>query len=158
MTAYAVLAAEAVHGTRRFRPQGRLVEYDSPAQPNPATRLGSGGYAARLFVGLKVGNEERWKTADIIRIVRDVRKAQGKSADASILAQSGIYEDRSGELVVEPSVQVIIIDLVGEKKNTFVGSMKELGERLVKDLEQEAVILEIQRRGIVSDVYTITPS
>lgn len=158
MTAYPVLAAEAVHGTRRFRPQGPLTEYEPGAAPNPATRLGSGGYAARLFVGLKVGNEERWKTADIIRIVRDVRKEQGKSADASILAQSGIYEDRSGELVVEPSVQVIIIDLVGEKKNTFVGSMKELGERLVKDLEQEAVILEIQRRGIVSDVYTITPS
>jgi len=34
--------------------------------------------------------------------------------------------------------------------------MKELAETLCKKMRQETVILEIQRRGVVTDVYSVT--
>lgn len=156
MTDYSANVGEAVHGKRRFKPRGRLVCYERGALSNPVERISGGGYAARLFVGLKVGQQAKFKIADVIAIVRRVRKAQGRSADASILAQKGIYEDRSGDLVIEPSVQVVIIDLADLSKSEFVSDMKELAESLRKKLHQETVILEIQRRGIVTDVFSVT--
>lgn len=152
---YQASCGEAVHGTRRFKPKGRLRVYEHGVMSNPAERIPA-GYGARFFVGLKVGRRVAYKISDVIAIVRRVRKAQGKVADATILAQKGIYEDRSGELVVEPSAQVIIIDLAGESKRVFVDDMKALGEELRRKLRQEAVILEIQQRGVVKDVYRIT--
>lgn len=156
MTDYSANVGEAVHGSRRFKPRGRLVCYERGALANPVERISGGGYAARLFVGLKVGQKTAYKIADVIAIVRRVRKAQGRSADASILAQKGIYEDRSGDLVVEPSVQVVIIDLAGLPKSEFVSDMKELAESLRKKLKQETVVLEVQRRGVVTDVFSVT--
>lgn len=152
---YQCNCGEAVHGTRRFIPRGRLKCYESGAFQNPVTRLSGGGYSARLFVGLKVGKRTAYKVDDVIAVVRRVRKRQGKSADASILAQKGIYEDRSGELIVEPSVQVIIIDLSGEPKATFVRDMQQLAEELRSKLRQEVVILEIQKSGVVKDVFSV---
>jgi hypothetical protein len=153
---YQASCGEAVHGTRRFKPRGRLRVYEHGAMSNPVERLSGGGWGARFFVGLKVGRQTKYKIEDVIAVVRRVRKAQGKVADATILAQKGIYEDRSGELVVEPSAQVIIIDLAEESKRVFVDDMKALGEELRRKLRQEAVILEIQQRGVVKDVYRIT--
>src|SRR4029077_3567210 len=156
MTEYSCNVGEAVHGKRRFRPKGRLKCYEKGVRSNPIERLSGGGFSARLFVGLKVGQRTAYKLDDVIAVVRRVRKRQGKSADASILAQKGIYEDRSGELVIEPSAQVVIIDLAGETKKTFARDMIELGEGLRRKLRQETVILEIQQRGVVRDVYSIT--
>jgi hypothetical protein len=155
VTTYNVHAGEAIHGTRRFRPLGSLREVHVGAAPNPATRLGGGGYSARLFVGLNVGQTKAYDIDDVIKIVWAIRKRQKRGADASILAQHGIYEDFKGERVVEPSVQIIIIDLAGVVKKIFVAEMKELAEELRKELKQEVVILEIQRRGVSTDVFSV---
>jgi hypothetical protein len=155
MTAYNVFAGEAVHNTRRFRPIGGIREVHVGAASNPTTRLGGGGYSARLFVGLSVGQTPTYTIDDVIKIVWRVRKAQKKGADASILAQHGIYEDFKGERVVEPSVQIIIIDLAGLQKKAFVTDMKALAEELRGKLKQEVVILEIQRRGVSTDVFSV---
>ena len=161
MTAHQAYCGEATYvlanKTRKtFRPKGRLRTYEKGARPNPTTRISGGGLSARLFVGLKVGQRTAYKVDDVIAVVRRVRKRQGKGADASILAQKGIYEDRSGELVIEPSAQVVIIDLAGEKKAVFVTDMKELAEELRRKLKQETIILEIQKSGVVKDVYSVT--
>jgi hypothetical protein len=154
-------AGEATHTIgkrkRRFRPQGgiRVVHSDTDgAAEEDVSRLSSGGLSARLFVGLNVGQTQRWSVDDVTRIVFETRKAQGETADASILLQQGIYEDRSGAKVVEPSVQVIIIDLSSATKQKFVAEMKALADGLRLALEQEVVILEIQKRGIVTDVFS----
>lgn len=157
MSNYSVYAGEAVHGTRRFRPKGKLRLYETAVVENPVKRAGGGGYSARLFVGLNVGQKKRYTERNVIDIVRRVRKEQKRVADATILGQKGIFEDRSGALVVEQSVQVIIIDFAGLPKKTFVENMKELAEELTRRLKQEVVILEIQRRGVTVDVYTVTP-
>lgn len=157
MTSYNVYAGEAVHGSRRFKPKGHLVCYHPGALQNPVSRLGGGGYSARIFVGLNVGQTQKYKVDDVVKIVWRTRKKQKKSADASILAQRGIYEDFKGKRVVEQSVQVILIDTAGTPKTEFVREMTELAEALRKSMKQETVILEIQRRGVSQDVYSVTP-
>lgn len=156
MSSYNIHAGEATHDGRRFQPKGPLKLYHEGAQPNPTTRLGGGGYGARFFVGLNVGQKQRYTIDDIIKIVWRVRKKQKRSGDASILGQRGIYEGFDGKRVVEPSAQVIIIDTVGTPKKQFVAEMKELAEDLRQKLRQETVILEIQRRGVSTDVFSVT--
>ena len=161
MSSYNCNAGEAIHyrddGTaRRFRPKGKLKLHYEGAMPNPVKREGGGGLSARIFVGLNVGQTQKYTEADIVDIVYRVRKKQKKSADASILSQKGIYEDMSGARVVEPSVQIIIIDFSGEPKKVFADEMIQLGEVLRKKLKQEKVYVEIQRRGVVTDVYSIS--
>ena len=157
MTTYNVYAGEAVHGSRRFKPKGELICYQTGALANPVSRLGGGGFSARIFVGLNVGQAQKYKVADVIKIVWRVRKKQKRSADASILAQHGIYEDFRGKRVIEPSVQIILIDTAGTPKKEWIAEMTELAEALRKSMKQETVILEIQRRGVSTDVFSVTP-
>jgi hypothetical protein len=161
MTTHLCNAGEAIHHhpdghLRRFRPRGKLRLHHEGAIENPSTRLGGGGYSARLFVGLNVGQAKRYNENDIVDLVWRTRKRQGRSADASILSQKGIYEDRSGARVVEPSVQVLILDFSGQPKKAFTAEMIQLGEVLAKRLRQEIVIVEIQKKGVVTDVFSVT--
>ena len=143
---------------RKFCPEGKTFSVHEGAliKANPIERIGQGGYSARLFVGLKVGRKLKWKIADVVKIVWDVRERQKQAPDASILAQSGIYKDMKGRRIVEPSVQVIVIDFAGLSKDQFTHEMETLAETLRKRLEQETVILEIQNRGVIEDVYSVT--
>jgi hypothetical protein len=142
---------------RKFIPKGRLytVSQGALTRKNPIERIGQGGYSARLFVGLKVGRKTKWKIQDVVKIVWAVREKQKESPDASILAQSGIYKDVKGRRIVEPSVQVILIDFAGLSKEVFTKQMSVLAETLREELQQETVILEIQNRGIIEDIYSV---
>jgi hypothetical protein len=143
---------------RTFSPDGPtfVVTQGVLTKLNPIARLGQGGLSARIFVGLKVGTRVKWKVADVVKIVWEVREKQKQSPDASILAQSGIYKDHKGRRIVEPSVQIIIMDFAGSSKETFLKEMEALAESLREKLQQETVILEIQNRGIIEDVYSVT--
>lgn len=154
---YAGEATYTVSGrTCRFKPTGKLKTRHEGATENPVKRIGGGGYSARMFVGLNVGQTQKFDEDDVVEIIFKVRKKQKALADASILSQKGIYEDKAGDVVQEPSVQVIIIDTVGVPKRQFVSEMKDLAETLRKKMKQELVILEIQHRGRVVDVYSVT--
>lgn len=156
MASYNVYAGEAVHGTRRFKPRGKLRVHSVGVEANPTTRLGGGSYSARIFVGLNVGTRRGFTEKDVIGVVWRVRKKQKRSADSTILSQKGIYEDFRGRRIIEPSVQVLVIDTAGTPKREFVGEMKELAEALQRRLKQETVILEIQKKGVSVDVYSVT--
>jgi hypothetical protein len=73
------------------------------------------------------------------------------------MSQRGIYEDQQRRIIDEPSVQIIIIDFDGTEQGAFTKEMIALGEQLTRELQQETVLLEIQKRGIVEDQYTLTP-
>lgn len=157
----------------RHRPKGRLQEHRVEAaqsergealwhrrvakeEEEDVTRLGSGGLAARLFVGLKVGDEKTLRVEDVVDKVIEIRREQDEPPDATILSQRGVYSDSKGRIIDEPSVQIIILDLAGMKKKQFIEEMSELASRLAVELEQETIILEIQKKGVVSDVFAIT--
>jgi hypothetical protein len=162
-----VYCGECVHvlksGPRRFKPVGPMMFIEgsgtsrraSEASASDVKRLGKGSLSARLFVGLSVGNTPRYSVDDVVAATVAFRKKAKRSPDASFVAQKGTYtHDKSGKLVVEDSVQVIILDFSG-KRAAFVADMKKLGTELRKKFKQESVILEIQDRGIVQEVFGI---
>lgn len=118
-------------------------------------------YAARLFVGFNVGGETQWTMDDAVRIVRRVRGDQVHDPSSSFLYQRGLYThvERGGEreIVDEPGAQIIILNLpdFGVSPREFERQMVELGEALAEDLEQEAVIVEIQKAGMTAKTISV---
>ncbi len=167
MSAHGVNAGEARFPRgRRFRPQGQLREatlgvratgYKEIAPHELARREPLSRLSARFFVGLNVGTETKWTEQDVVDAVVRIRRSQGATPGASIMSQRGIYEDQSKRIIDEPSVQIIIIDFDGVDQESFTKEMIALGEELTRALQQETVLLEIQKRGIVEDQYTLTP-
>lgn len=151
-----------------FKPKGEVQSWDmetgkeikiskkAAERENPIERRDGTGLAARFFVGLKVGDEVKWTAEDVVEIVVRVREEQKAPPDASLLTQRGIYRDSTGKIVDEPSLQIIIIDMAGIPQNDFIDEMSELGEALQDELEQETVIFEIQKLGVVIGQYWVT--
>jgi hypothetical protein len=136
----------------QFVPNGAVELHG--AEPNPATRFKKGSRAARLFVGLNVGKKPRWNVNDVVRIVKRVRREQTGSVGASFLTQRGLYS--SGRSIVnEKSVQVVILDEQALGARKWKDQIVELAEALAEELKQEVVIVELQKSGIVDDVYGV---
>jgi hypothetical protein len=107
-----------------FRPQGKVVCHDDDATASEAkrTRYGSGGVSARIFVGLSVGEKAIFNVADIVETIIRFRKKQRAGPDASILTQRGIYESKKKKkkrVIIEDSVQIVILDLKGLPREKF---------------------------------------
>lgn len=110
---------------------------------------------ARMFVGFNVGGKPTWGMNNLIPIVKSVRKKQTGSADASLLYQKGLYTHKtSGETVTEDGAQIIILNLSDKVSiEEFKRQMVELGEVICRELQQEEVVAEIQKGGMVT--YTM---
>jgi hypothetical protein len=133
-----------------FTPRGRLQFHGSR---NPITKKFPEVYAARLIVGLSIGIEPGQGMDDIIRIVKQVRAKQVGNPSASFVAQRGMYQYLSeGKKVVveEDGVQVIVINEPehGVNSEDFEAQMVELAEELARELQQEVIIMEMQRNGV----------
>jgi hypothetical protein len=140
---------------RSFRPGKRTrVVYGRP-KPNLVERYGGGGLAARLFVGMNIGRERAWTDEEVVEAVRTIREAQGAPPDASFLTQLGIYSEPGVGIIEEPSMQIVLIDTQGTEKDVWERQMKELGEKLRERFLQKEVIVELQERGVVTDVFGV---
>lgn len=152
-----------VRANSHFKPTGKLRRVGKEMTQNPATPFGT-VWSARLFVGFSVGQMPKWKVDDLIEIVRRVREAQGESADASFLIQKGIYTHRTGEVVTEDGAQVIIIGegdaswlpFLARVPKKFRRHIIELAETIARDMEQELVIVEFQRGGVVKETLGVS--
>jgi len=127
------------------------------AKKNPIERIPRGGLSARLFIGLNVGSKPTYTVKQIIDETVKIRKRQKALPNASFLSQKGVYTHaKSGKIVRENSVQIILIDTVGTPIMQFEDEVKELGTELRARFKQESVILEIQKGGVLRDSYDIT--
>jgi len=155
---------EAVHvlnrGRYRFKPTGEVMFYQASGgaahaaegiKSNPVKRFGGGGLAARLFIGLNVGDTPTYSVDDIVDAVGKLFKGS-----VSFVAQKGIYVDENNYKTFEDSVQIIIIDS-GSGEAAFKKAMVELGEELAARFQQKEIVLELQKKGIVDSVYGVTP-
>lgn len=143
------------NGWGLFRPNGRRSVHGY----RPNRKTWSGGtetWSARLFVGFNVGAETVWKLQDLINIVRRVRDQQTGDPSSTFVSQRGIYKHADSGLVVEePGGQVIII-APGTPPDEFEEQMVELAEAIADKLGQDEVVVEIQRRGIVQNVFGVS--
>jgi|SRR5579883_254233 len=146
--------------TKRITEEGVLAPMHGPGARRGARdveRIGPGGLSARVFVGLNVGETPTYTIDDVVKATVQIRKQQGAMPDASFLAQRGVYtQSKDGKVITESSVQIIIIDFEGRSKESFAKDVNALASGLREHFHQESVIVEVQERGIVQDVFSIT--
>ena len=136
-----------------FVPQGCFkVHGKYREQNNPRTWTASGPtYAARIIVGFKRKGKRAATLDSLVRVVRRVRQEQVGDPSSSFLTQRGIYRHGSGKIVDEPGAQVVLINVpqFNTTPKKFEAQVEELAEAIVVTLEQDEVIVEIQRDGRV---------
>jgi hypothetical protein len=145
--------------TRRFRPTGEVyvarsgkIASAEERRDNPIEKQTGSGLAARLFVGLNVGTTATFTLEDVVDAVWTFQRG-----GASFLIQKGIYQDAGGGRVAEDSVQIVILDFDQRTEEKFLEDMTKLAEHLRETFRQEVVVLEMQKKGVVTDVYSVTP-
>ncbi len=145
-------------GWGMFTPNGRRKLHGKKGYEKNAERWRSGSdtWAARLFVGFNVGQDTVFEMADLVAIVRRVREDQTGDPSSTFLSQHGIYRHQSGEVVEEPGAQVIIINM-GATPAKFENDMTALAEVIAEEMDQEEVVVELQRGGVVQHVIGIGP-
>lgn len=133
--------------------------YRSGTEPrdNPRSQK-LGQYSARIIVGLKVRAVLRWTREHVMAIVLQTLSDRGRPVAASFVSQHGFYTYGDGEIVNEPSVQIVIIDEEGRTRRQFDDAMLALSETLCTEMRQESVILDLQHRGRSVDLSFVVPS
>ncbi len=163
----------------KFTPAGKVYEigdasswYTRSYKENPIKSAHNRSVqGARIIVGFNVGIEEKWKMDDIIDIVFDVRRQQVESAiedkDAkphplggdvgvTFLAQKGIWQAvREKKVYPENGAQVMIMNIIAEKKSRFRDDMVEIAEELARKLKQNAVIVEMSKNGAIQETLEV---
>lgn len=165
----------------KFKPLGNLIEvgdassfFSKDIRANPILDDSAAPtHGARIFVGFNVGIVAKWKLQDAMDIVFRVRLRQVKRAiklgyatphpaggdiGATFLAQRGLWQPvKTRKAHPEDGAQVIIMNIIHEKKSEFQNDMVEIAEALARELEQQAVLLEFQVNGAVKRTLLIGP-
>jgi hypothetical protein len=151
-------------GSRKsFRPHGPLYLIDDAAAPSKRRSAkedriedwGAGGLAARIFVGLNVGDKPTYTIQQVVKATKEIRRQQGVLPDATFIAQKGLYTEPSGSIVEESSVQIIIFDSEGSTIEAFGEKVVQLARGLRERFNQDSVIVELQRAGVSQDVMAV---
>jgi hypothetical protein len=133
---------------RFFTAAGRFFLPNGPTMLDERTRPILG---ARLLVGFKVGPRAVWDVDTVAKIVGRLRADQGRAPDSTFIAQTGMYRHADGTgTVLEKGVQVLILQTgAPTTKAAFAKEIREVALHLRAILMQEAVLVEVQRNGIV---------
>ena len=130
----------------RAREDNKELPYNSTLES-----WGVEGLAARLFVGLKVGDTLKWTTEDVMKATHGyLTEHAGLSGNSTFIAQKGWYNGIS-----EDSVQVVVFDEDGVTIDRWTDTVLALGAFLREHFEQESVIVEIQRGGVAQSLQAV---
>jgi hypothetical protein len=143
-----------------FFPEGAFQVYgEIPPANNPKKWQESGAtWAARIIVGFKRQGKRQVTMNQLVRIVRRMRQEQVGNPSSTFLSQRGLYRHSdTGEVVDEPGAQVILINLSAFKTSSgeFEEQVEAIAEAIVEELEQNEVIVEIQRNGMIKKTFGI---
>lgn len=158
-----------------FYPQGPMVTHGPSLDARKNPRLWRSGpvYAARLFMGFHRQDGGTVTLDDVVGLVHEFLLAlTGRPEDyhetadpgASFVTQEGLYryfrpanDQHEFEDVREPGAQIILVNLWDIRPGDWKTAMQELGDILAAHFGQREVIVEIQRGGVVTDVYGMGP-
>lgn len=131
-----------------FTPTARPVWHG--ARPNPITTepWATRTLAGHLYVGLRVGTRRKRKIPlkRLVALVKRMRLAQVDDPGATFVSQLGVFRHRTGEIVEEPSVRVIIFAV--ESLPKLRTHLRLIAEAVITALHQESVIGEITKSGV----------
>src|SRR3990167_2756317 len=146
-----------------FRPNGPIRRHGPVAKRNPIEEAlkGSGGvYAARIMVGFNVSDTPTWTMDDLVEVAFRFRKQQTGAPEATFFTTLGLYHDQArGVDVPEAGGQILIIrtSYSGETIEKFINNMVVLAEEIAGAMEQNSVLLEIQKNGITYQDWRVVP-
>lgn len=173
--------SQGAKNKEKFIPKGKIVEVGDPSEwytrshrANPIKRrIKEGAQGGRIIVGFNVGIEEKWKIEDIVDLVFGIRHRQvtnaikdgqaqphpaGGDIGLTFLTQMGIWQDISGDTPYpERGAQVVIMNIIQEDRDRFADDMIEIAEIMVKKLQQNAVIVEMSDKGVVTETIEVGP-
>lgn len=144
-----------------------LREWSSKAGPSSLTRtaelqrteidtsIEAGILAARISVGLSVGNHPTWTVSDTIAVTKRVLLAQDRDPGASFISQRGIYQSETGEIVEEESVQIVIYNVGQVANDVFRSGIIKLAKEFVRALKQERVYIEFEHHSVTKEFVTV---
>jgi hypothetical protein len=143
-----------------FVPKGAVVFYGKRRNPKDEwLTKDSPNYAARMFVGLSVGNKPVFSVADVVNKVRTFLRKNNWKEDSSFIAQAGVYTedepDTKRRVVCEKSVQVVLFKGDSGTEPDFRRIVENLALHLCEVFRQKAVIVDYQRNGISKHVWNI---
>ena len=150
--------------TRRFKPVGPMHPHKVGGKRRRGARedsiedWGAAGRAARLFVGLNVGETPTYTIEQVVQATKELRRAEGAPPDATFIAQKGLYTEppeKGAHLIEENSVQIIIFDTEGSELDVFGAKIVELARGLREKFDQDSVIVELQKAGISQKVMAV---
>lgn len=134
-----------------FIPEGPIHRYGP--DKNPLSFESKVTWAARMFVGLNIGDDEALDINDVVEAFE-----KNYRGGASFVAQMGRWPSKGGKIITEKSVQVIVInDKEGVTAQEFRGDMIDVAERMALELQQESIVLELQRNGVVKETLGVVP-
>lgn len=172
-------AVYALGDSAVFEPVGDIIEVGDVSEwftrdfkSNPfkgGKKQGSQG--ARIMLGFNIGIEDKVRIEDVIDLVFEIRKNQvnraiddgdakehpdGGDIGASFLIQKGLWQKRTDtKAYPENGVQIVIENVIHEKRKRFNDDMKDLAEVMVKKFKQQAVILHLSTNGVIRYEYEV---
>jgi hypothetical protein len=114
--------------------------------------------AARLFVGFNVGDQPVHSMSDLVDLVSD---EQGGETGSTFVSQRGTYRHSAtfeyprGQVIEEEGAQVILINTDFLPEEQFREEIVALAEKIASDMEQEEVIVELQKGGVTQEVLGV---
>ncbi len=166
---------------KEFNPKGDILEvgdcqpfFTRSYKTNPvSSRDKKASQGARILMGFNVGTEEKWTLKEITDFVFTIRRQQvqdaidageaqphpqGGDVGISFLSQSGVWQSVSEATPhVEKGAQILFMNTIHEKPLRFENDMVALSEQLASHFQQNAIILELQERGVVEETLVVTP-
>jgi len=139
-------------GGGSFRPNGKIRFHGNwknrDSKENPEEWWDAGGLSARFFLGFNVGDKPTYSVDDAIPVVRDELERLLGNPSSSFITQKGIYKSKiTGNVVEEDGVQIVVFDETGHSNSEWKTKMAELAKTLVREFQQEAVFVQLQKNG-----------
>jgi len=163
---------------RTYYPEGLFAYYSLIGTRRNPTFDTWDSWAARFFVGLSVNDVKKYSMNDIVRETRAflrsyiaptvIKMPNGKvkrfpagkklKENSTFIAQRGVYAHKKPphKIVEEKSVQIVIFNETGLAEEQFTQFVKDFGDHLRVRFRQEAVIAELQHKGISQFTMEIT--
>ena len=88
--------------------------------------------------------DQRIGVQEVIDPVIDRRRRQAGDPGSTFIPQTGVYQHRHGDTIIEPSLSVIIWKSEVESRQAFTAHIAEVARILARHFDQEAILVEFQ--------------
>lgn len=135
-------------------------------ETNPRTAYGK-PLAGLIVMGLtdRANHAINHSLDEVVELVKNVRIQQTSESEApgdggdpgsTFILQRGLFRHRTGEIIDEESVRIIILHLTDETSDEFREHLLKLAETMCEKFNQDELIVEFQKGGVTEDVVGVT--